>query len=272
MRMRIRSKDGIDNNNSNPYVCVLSIERLSMNIWDKIDKDLRIERADARESICGTDYWILAFPNGGRVLSPYHCGTCDSCLNRKALALKVQIMSMAYLHNIKVAKVPPVVADNIAKRVPTTDYVRFPSSDGFDYVFFVSNKGMDFFDVSDSINWRNVIDRRSQTRKSGKLFYIKKRQDDGLLKVELTNLRASSLKNAQEALAKSLEFFKKSAMREDTLDTEDQVAVYNNAVTAKTRLLLEQSGDYVFSSVSTKSYALPLNFKFRLLGKEYYGR
>lgn len=242
-----------------------------MNIWEQVDKDIRIERADARESICMRDYWILAFPNGGRVLSPYHCGTCDACLDRKASDLKAKIMSIAWLHNVRIAKVPPIVADHIADAIETKDYVRFPSSDGFDYLFFVSDKGSNFFEMKDNINWRNVIDRRDGTRKSGKLFYLKERKDDGLLKVTLSNLRASSLQSAQNSIAKAMKFFEYSDMNNKKLKSENEVAVYNNTVTTKIRVILEESGDYVFTSQSTRGYVLPVNFKIRLLGKEYYG-
>lgn len=241
-----------------------------MNIWEKLEKGLSIERKDARESVCMRDYWIIAEPDGKRILKPYRCGTCEECLNRKAIELHTKVSSMAYLNDMSVIKALPKVIDNIVKKYSTDDYVRFPSANGFDYLFVIDPTGIDFFKVRDEINWRDVIDRRSGTRKSGKLFYLKKSRDDELFKdgeqtfrIELRNLRSSSFESAQSALDKAVKFFKESEMNKKELKTVNEVEVYNNTVTMKIKGILEDSGDYIFTTESTKSYTLPVYFELR---------
>ena len=234
------------------------------NLWDKANKVLTEERRLAREGECGEDYWIIARPNGKRIVKPYHCGTCDKCLKRKSLELKSYFYSLGWMSDISYVKAPPVLIDRLVEKLDTSDYARFPCEDGSDYLFGNGTFGTDVFKAD--IDWIALLRRRKGTRKSGRLItYTKKKEGD---LIELRNVRASSKEDAILALKKTIEVTEKNGMRKEDIFDFQQLEIHNNFITTYCIKKLEELDSFVFDHKSKCEYSLPVKFEFTIIEHE----
>lgn len=229
-----------------------------VTIWDQIEEGHTVERKEESESACGVHYWILAYPDGTRKLKPYRCGTCSDCKYRDGIEMKVRLYSLAFLNNIKFVKAPPSVVSNIVKKIATKDYVRFPSEDGFDYLFSASDIGVDFFSADP--DWRAIMSRRSGTRKTGKLITFKEEKPD--LTMPLRDIRAISYDIALSALEYAKSIF--GTDEEKEIVNETDLITTNNIITASILDKLYEENAVFFDHVVNRGYTLPVKFKFNI--------
>ena len=236
-----------------------------VSIWEKIDEDLTISRRLEREESCGMDYWIIGQPDGERILKPYHCGSCDDCKHRKALNLQTRVMALAYVgeNNLRIIKLPPKAMDTVVDRINTSDYARYPSANGFDYLISIGGAGKSVLDAD--IDWDSLIDRRPNTRKSGKLLTYTKEKPDQVIPVK--DIRASSYDDALHAVQLAIEYFSEEDY-DKIIDNETELVMKNNMVSAHIMKTLADKGNLVFDHAVEREYSLPIKFKLILTIEE----
>lgn len=236
-----------------------NIKKVIMNIWEQLDRGARIERKEQRESVCGVDHWIKSMPSGERIIKPYHCNTCDNCLRRKGLEISSILQS---IENLKYIVAKPKSVDVFVKSIDTKNYARFPSQNGYDYLFSVDGVGKPF--DKDNIDWLNVAKRRDGTRKSGKLILITDKKEQTGQTVEVSDIKALSYDSALDALIDAEKFFEKSGINNKEANTLNEVTVINNAFNIKILQNLEKNGDSVFTYSVKREVDLPVFLKFTI--------
>lgn len=229
------------------------------NIWDQIEENFSVERKSDSQKACGVHCWIIAHYDGTREIKPYHCGTCEDCKSREGLKLKTLLYSIAYVNDLKFMKAPPAVVDRIIKDMQTQDYARFPSDDGFDYLFSLNGAGKDFF--SSEPDWQSIVSRREGTRKTGKLVVFKKEKPETT--IPLRDIRTLSYEIAVGALEEAREAFEKDGLTR-IIDSETDLVVSNNIITAFILETVEENGGLVFSHALQRECKYPVEFGFRI--------
>lgn len=232
------------------------------NVFDKFDIVMRRERELASQSACRVHHWIISSLDGERLVKPYTCKTCDRCKENEILEVMAAITSIAFLNRVGYMKVRPRVADVIIKKLRKDDYVRFPSNDDFDYIFALSHIGNEFFEVYDTIDWKSILDRKTDRKRTGLL--ITRKEEPAKLVIETSIIRVDTREHAIEAVEFAVKFFKGSDITENEIVDLKRLKAVNNSVNNVITSYLSENGWLVHTSRANKEAHLPITFDLRL--------
>lgn len=229
-----------------------------MSHWlDEYEKDDIVQRKLAREGECEQDVWIKPLTNGLRVISPYHCGTCDRCLERKAYEIQCMLLEHPMSKDIRVLIAKPEVVGKIVNTIRSADYARYPSADGKDYLFSLSGAGRSIVDAD--IDYVALVKRRDGTRKSGRLIMPPKKEELAN-SIQIANIRASGRSIAVVSVNRSITDLRNTYLWESEVNDPQTLEVYCNVASMKITKALESENALVFSNMIKVDYALPTVF------------
>lgn len=239
---------------------------MTQSVWDMAEDEFAVERIMVAEGECMIDHWILSYPDGTRRVTPFHCGTCQECLTTEANKVRGVLISMSVFNPLTMFIGAPRSADIVVSKIPTSDYVRFPSVDGLDYLFSSHKIGNGIENAN--IDWTALVKRREGTRRTGRLITIKKEEPAQLLTIETNNIRASSRDVSISAIREAEKMLNARVKDGIILETVSAVEVMNNAANECIIKYLESNNAFVFEVPCKRDLELPVTFKVKTAERE----